>query len=166
MSTSTPAAPVPAASQQPANPQRKAVDDILGLFGNTGATSSPAASTPPTAFSPTAEPSLFDAAPAPVPAAAAPAAPKVPTYNAYDKNGLVIQLAAKPGQPGQVSVLARFQVKGAAPAMGLNFQVAVPRTQQLQMSPMSSPDVYPGKTETQQMRIVAPPGVSTQFGSC
>ena len=35
-----------------------------------------------------------------------------------------------------------------------------PQTQQLQMQPMSRPDVNPGATETQQMRITAPVGVS------
>ena len=63
--------------------------------------------------------------------------------------------------------------------MGLNFQVAVPKvsprvratharltillsvqTQQLQMLPMSQPNVNPGATETQQMRIMTPVGVS------
>jgi hypothetical protein len=36
----------------------------------------------------------------------------------------------------------------------------LPQTQQLQMQPMSRPDVNPGATETQQMRITAPVGVS------
>lgn len=34
------------------------------------------------------------------------------------------------------------------------------QTQQLQMQPMSRPDVSPGTTETQQMRVTAPVGVS------
>ena len=34
------------------------------------------------------------------------------------------------------------------------------QSQQLQMLPMSSPDVNPGATETQQMRVIAPVGVS------
>lgn len=34
------------------------------------------------------------------------------------------------------------------------------QTQQLQMLPMSNPNVSPGATETQQMRVVAPVGVS------
>lgn len=36
------------------------------------------------------------------------------------------------------------------------------QTQQLQMQPMSRPDVNPGATETQQMRITAPTGVSIE----
>jgi hypothetical protein len=34
------------------------------------------------------------------------------------------------------------------------------QTQQLQMLPMSNPDVNPGVVETQQMRVVAPVGAS------
>jgi AP-1 complex subunit gamma-1 len=147
-------------SSTPANPQRKAVDDILGLFDTSATPSKPAVSSASPALSLSAGPSLFDAAspssPAPAPV---PQPPKLPSYTAYDKHGLEIQLTPKAGQPGQVSILARFQVKESTPANGLNFQVAVPRTQQLQMLPMSSPDVLPGKTETQQMRILAPPGV-------
>lgn len=37
------------------------------------------------------------------------------------------------------------------------------QTQQLQMLPMSNSDVQPGATETQQMRVMAPPGVSYCF---
>jgi len=57
-----------------------------------------------------------------------------------------------------VDILARFQVTGSITATGVNFQVAVPKTQQLQMQPMSRPDVNPGATETQQMRVTAPVG--------
>lgn len=34
------------------------------------------------------------------------------------------------------------------------------QSQQLQMLPMSNSDVQPGTTETQQLRVIAPPGVS------
>jgi len=39
------------------------------------------------------------------------------------------------------------------------------QTQQLQMQPMSRPDVNPRATETQQMRITAPVGVSISFAT-
>jgi len=60
-------------------------------------------------------------------------------------------------------ILARFQVAGSTPVMGLNFQAAVPKSQQLQMLPMSNPDIYPGATETQQMRVMAPAGASVRL---
>jgi len=43
-------------------------------------------------------------------------------------------------------------------AAGLSFQVAVPKTQQLQMLAISNPNVNPGSVETQQMQIKAPAG--------
>jgi AP-1 complex subunit gamma-1 len=77
-------------------------------------------------------------------------------------------------------ILARFQVAGNTACTGLNFQAAVPKvtsfiyllflaysvvaqSQQLQMLPMSNPDVNPGAVETQQMRVVAPAGVRVIF---
>jgi len=49
-------------------------------------------------------------------------------------------------------------VTGSNTATNLNFQAAVPKSQQLQMLPMSNPSVSPGSVETQQMRVVAPVG--------
>ncbi|KAI0272787.1 Adaptor protein complex AP-1 gamma subunit [Gloeopeniophorella convolvens] len=136
-------------------PQKSTANDILSLFD------SPAPSTPtPQAATPSAA-SLFDLVSTPSPAAPPPkpAAPKLPSYTAYSKNDLLISLTPQRSttNPGVIDILARFQAKGTA-ATGLNFQVAVPKTQQLQMQPMSRPDVNPGATETQQMRITAPVG--------
>ncbi|KAI0058983.1 gamma-adaptin [Artomyces pyxidatus] len=141
------------AAQPAAAPSKKStIEDILGIFD---ATPAPAPPQPPVT-------SLFDASPAPAPPkpAAPPPQPKLPSYTAYSKNDLTITLTPQPSatRPGVVDVLARFQATGSAPATGLNFQVAVPKTQQLQMLPMSHPDVSPGTPETQQMRITAPPG--------
>ena len=169
----------PAQPSAPTASQKSTVDDILGLFGSTSSTPTPAPAPTPPAASPFA--SSPSAAPPPQ-----PAAPKLQSYIAYDKNELHVTLTPQtsPQRPGVVNVLARFQVKGANMATGLNFQVAVPRvsllsyltcaerrlnfiplmqTQQLQMLPMSQPDIKPGTTETQQMRITAPPGVCTHF---
>lgn len=155
----------PAAPTSPSQPQRTTASDILSLFD------SPA----PTQAASPAVSSLFDLTSAvtptsasvhtPAPAAAAapppkPAAPKLQSYNAYNKNDLVISLTPQRSatQKGVVDILARFQVTGSSIASGINFQVAVPKTQQLQMQPMSRPDVNPGATETQQMRVTAPAG--------
>ncbi|KAF8273156.1 adaptin N terminal region-domain-containing protein [Lactarius quietus] len=149
--------PTPTSASQP---QRTTASDILSLFDSP---------TPTQAASP-ATSSLFDLTspvtptPAPAPAAAAPppkpAAPRLQSYNAYNKNDLVISLTPQRSatQKGVVDILARFQVTGSITATGVNFQVAVPKTQQLQMQPMSRPDVNPGATETQQMRVTAPVG--------
>ncbi|KAF7982596.1 hypothetical protein HWV62_27618 [Athelia sp. TMB] len=138
----------------PAQPPTSAVDDIMSLFGSSApaapAAPSPASNPAPSAFS---LPQTQAAPPQPAPAK------QLTAYPAYDKNELRISLTpqANPQRPGVVNILARFQVAGGTPVTGLNFQAAVPKSQQLQMLPMSSPDINPGATETQQMRVVAPP---------
>ncbi|TRM65306.1 adaptin N terminal region-domain-containing protein [Schizophyllum amplum] len=162
--------PTPAAGASAAKP-RSTVDDILGLFGTSGPvaapTPPPAASSPmPGASSGSAD--LFSLAAqssSPPPAQAAPPKPQLTAYPAYEKNELKITLTPQtnPNKPGIVLILARFQVTGGTPAAGLNFQAAVPKSQQLQMQPMSNSDVAPGATETQQMRIVAPQGSNVRL---
>ncbi|KIY52989.1 Adaptor protein complex AP-1 gamma subunit [Fistulina hepatica ATCC 64428] len=151
--------PVPGTSQPAAATPRTTVDDILGLFGTSGAAPTPTTATRPP---PAAMPSLFDASPqtqaAPTPPQ--PVAPKLTAYSAYDKNNLRISLTPQtsPNKPGIVLIQARFQVTDGDAATGVSFQAAVPKSQQLQMLPMSNPNINPGATETQQMRIVAPVG--------
>ncbi|KAH9932656.1 Adaptor protein complex AP-1 gamma subunit [Amylocystis lapponica] len=157
-SSSTPAAPSPAPSQ------KSTVDDILGLFGST--------STPPVQASPfpastpvQAAPSAFALPQAQAPAVQAPAQPRLTAYPAYDKNELKITLTPQTSaqRPGVVNILARFQVSGNNSVTGLNFQAAVPKSQQLQMLPMSNPDIHPGAVETQQMRVMAPAGANIRL---
>ncbi|KAF8475303.1 Adaptor protein complex AP-1 gamma subunit [Russula ochroleuca] len=142
-------------------PQKTTAADILSLFDSPAPSASPQAAPPPAASS------LFDLSPTVITAAPPPkpATPNLPSYNAYNKNDLVISLTPQRSttQPGVVDILARFQVKGNVTATGLNFQVAVPKTQQLQMQPMSRPDVNPGATETQQMRVTAPVGANIRL---
>jgi AP-1 complex subunit gamma-1 len=116
--TST-ATPMPASK-----PQKSTADDILSLFDSPAPSAPPQTAPPPTS-------SLFDltspVAPAEPPPK--PAAPKLPSYAAYNKNDLVISLTPQRSatQPGVVDILARFQVKGNSAATSLNFQVAVPK---------------------------------------
>ncbi|KAI0251471.1 Adaptor protein complex AP-1 gamma subunit [Lactifluus subvellereus] len=152
--TST-ATPTPASK-----PQKATADDILGLFDSPAPSAPPQGAPPPTS-------SLFDLTSPVAPAAPPPnpAVPKLPSYTAYNKNDLVVSLTPQRSatHPGVVEILARFQVKGNSAATSLNFQVAVPKTQQLQMQPMSRPDVSPGTTETQQMRVTAPVGANVRL---
>ncbi|EUC60879.1 gamma-adaptin (adaptor HA1/AP1 adaptin gamma subunit), putative [Rhizoctonia solani AG-3 Rhs1AP] len=161
-----PAAPAP-------TPQKNSIQDILGLFDSTPVS----AATPPPApaANGTGLGGLFDSVPvaqptppkpatptlAPAPALAPASAPAQnrPTFVAYDKNGLRVILVPQvlPSKPGMVQVQARFEAT-SGPVQGVSFQVAVPRTQQLQMLPMSSADVNPGNVETQVLKILAPPG--------
>ncbi|KJA23596.1 hypothetical protein HYPSUDRAFT_163262 [Hypholoma sublateritium FD-334 SS-4] len=150
-----------AASPPPAAPQRSAVDNIMGLFDN-ASISSPGLPTP----YPTAAPPAAYQAPAPAaPPSAAPPQQKFTAYPAYDKNDLRITLTPQTAatKPGVVMILARFQVSGGVAATGLSFQAAVPKSQQLQMLPMSNPTIAPGAVETQQMRVVAPVGSNVRL---
>ncbi|KAI0792148.1 gamma-adaptin [Abortiporus biennis] len=145
-----------AASPAPAPPSRATtVQDILGLFDSSPSPAVTAASPPPPTT--TASP--------PPAAAAAPAVPHLSGYPAYDKNELKITLTPQtsPQRPGAVIVLARFAVTGSTPVSGLTFQAAVPKSQQLQMLPISNANVLPGAVETQQMRIIAPVGASVRL---
>ncbi|KAF5388661.1 hypothetical protein D9757_004778 [Collybiopsis confluens] len=163
----------------PSKSQKSTIDDIIGLFGNTPSVG-PAAATPPLSFmgGPSSSPAPMSSNPlsafslpqsqSPAPAVpVAPEAPRLASYTAYEKNSLKITLTPQTSaaKPGVVMILARFQVSGGAPATGLTFQAAVPKSQQLQMLPMSNPDVATGAVETQQMRVIAPVGVSSFIAS-
>ncbi|KAJ2934822.1 hypothetical protein H1R20_g2281, partial [Candolleomyces eurysporus] len=152
-----------------AQPQKASMDDILGLFGSTPPAAAPAVPQTPSI------PMSYPATPATaVPAGltqavpvtpATPSAPRLTAYSAYDKNGLKVTLTPQTSaaKPGIVMILARFQASGGSAVSGISFQAAVPKSQQLQMLPMSNPNVNPGATETQQMRVVAPVGSNVRL---
>ena len=164
----TPAASAGSPAPAAAPTQRDIAKDILGLF-DSPATPSPAASPPPAAAPAPSLQSIFGAAAAvpqaasPPPAVAAAAVP--PGYTAYDKNELRITLNPQTSatRPGLVRVIAQFQATGANPVTELSFQAAVPKSQQLQMAPISSPTIRPGSVETQELRVLSPVGVSIPF---
>ncbi|PAV19970.1 Adaptor complex AP-1 gamma subunit [Pyrrhoderma noxium] len=151
--TSASSIPTTSSSTQP---QKSSVNDILGLFGSSTSTPSPA----PASTSVPDSSSLFSPVQSPPPQPVVPAAPKLQSYVVYEENELRISLTPQvsPQRAGVVNILARFQVTGENTASEINFQAAVPKTQQLQMLPMSSNTVSPGATETQQMRVIAPVG--------
>ncbi|KAG8714077.1 clathrin associated protein complex large subunit [Ceratobasidium sp. 394] len=162
----------PAAAAAPTSaPPKNTIQDILGLFDATPAAPAPAPVQSPAMNGANPMAGLFGAAPAaapapapaPVPAAPQPAAPAAapnrPTFVAYENNGLKITLVPHvlAARPGMIQIQARFEAL-AGPVTGVTFQVAVPKTQQLQMLPMSKADVQPGAIETQNLKILAPPG--------
>jgi AP-1 complex subunit gamma-1 len=162
---SSPAAPSPTPGRTPSispQPQKSSVQDILGLFDSSPSPASPAPapSSVTSAFA-TFSPQPQNQAPLrPSPQQQHPPAPRLTSYTAYDKQELKVTLTPQTSaaRPGVVNIMARFQVSGSNAATGLNFQAAVPKSQQLQMLPMSNSDIQPGTTETQQMRVMAPPG--------
>ncbi|KAH9916322.1 adaptin N terminal region-domain-containing protein [Fomitopsis serialis] len=157
-SSSAPTAPSPAQSQ------KSTVQDILGLFDSPAASTSTPVQTqaPPLPVSNGAG-SAFSLPQTQTPPPQLAAQPRLTAYPAYDKNELRIMLTPQVPKPGVVNILARFQMAGNTPATGLNFQAAVPKSQQLQMLPMSNPDVQPGAVETQQMRVIAPVGANVRL---
>ncbi|KAI6101346.1 adaptin N terminal region-domain-containing protein [Pisolithus sp. B1] len=157
--------PTATSSSQPPASHKSAVQDILGLFD------SPKPQTPSSAVpssSPQSAFSLLQTQVQPVtspPPAQPSGAPRLTSYPAYEKNELKITLTPQTSaaRPGVVNIMARFQVTGSNTATGVNFQAAVPKSQQLQMLPMSNSDIRPGATETQQMRVIAPPGANVRL---
>jgi len=153
-------------SSPPMQTQRSKVDDILNLFGPSSSLPSAPTTAQPSVVSPSYTSSLFTPTQAqspPTPAVVSQ--PQLTSYTAYDKNDVKITLTPQTSaaRPGVVMILARFQVSGGVPATSLSFQAAVPKSQQLQMLPMSNPVVNPGAVETQQMRVVAPAGSNVRL---
>lgn len=92
---------------------------------------------------------------APPPAAAAK------NYTCYSNNGLLISMTPNLANGlSNVDITSKFTNSGSSPIIGLNFQVAVPKSLKLQMLPPSNTTVAPGLTETQTMKIENPTKVS------
>ncbi|KAI5984304.1 adaptin N terminal region-domain-containing protein [Pisolithus albus] len=120
--------PTATSSPQPPASHKAAVQDILGLFD------SPKPQMPSSPVQSVASPP-----------AQSFGAPRLTSYLAYEKNDLKITLTPQTSaaRPGVVNIMARFQVMGSNTASGVNFQAAVPKSQQLQMLPMSNSDIRP-----------------------
>ncbi|KAM5533832.1 hypothetical protein V8D89_012495 [Ganoderma adspersum] len=156
--------PTSTGSPAPAAPQRNVAQDILGLFDSPAAPS-PAPSPPQQAAPAQSMQSIFGAT-AVVPQAASPPPAAAPSgYTAYDKNEVRITLTPQTSatRPGLVRIIANFQATGANIVSELNFQAAVPKSQQLQMAPISSPIIQPGSTETQELRVLTPVGAAIRL---
>ena len=121
---------VPAPAQS--RPSQAASMDLLGGLGG-------AASPPPTS----------------PPAASGP--PALPVYN---KNDLQITFQLR-RDANAVQLLARFRNHGSFGSISsVNLQAAVPKSQKLQLQPISTSDLDGGQEATQQMRVTAVNGVS------
>ncbi|KAJ1813521.1 clathrin associated protein complex large subunit [Coemansia sp. RSA 2598] len=143
--------------------KQSVVSDLLNLMDDAPASQSPAAATSP-------------AASAASPAAAAPDAladllsastlsPTVSSetgfnqeYEVYNSNGMRITLnpSKRPKLPNVVEILATFYNEGDAAISDLNFLVAVPKSQKLQISPPSGQTIPCGMSATQLVRVANP----------
>ncbi|KAJ9065218.1 clathrin associated protein complex large subunit [Entomophthora muscae] len=85
-------------------------------------------------------------------------APTTSKYTAYEKHGLLVDLdpRADASNPNIVNINATFTNKGTAPISNLSFQVAVPKSQRIQILPPSSTDVLVGTPATQVFRVANP----------
>lgn len=142
-SSSTPSSNTPAPAPQPA---RSANQNIMDLFGS----SSPSPSTPPAA-----------------PAATASAAPSglgIEPIEAYNKAPvrLTFQPTSKDGN-GTVVIQAKFVNNGGPQVTGLNLQVAVPKTQRLQLQSLSSTSLSAGETASQVLKVSGTPGTNVRL---
>lgn len=144
----------PAASSAPA---RNNVDSIMDLFGTNGSSTSAAAAPAPAAQQ-SASADLLGGfgggSQAPTPAAPTPQA-----YPVFDKSGLRIAFQIR-RDANTVQVLARFGNTGSAPLASVSLLAAVPKSQKLQLQPISQAELGPGQEATQQMRVQSVSGVS------
>lgn len=147
----TPASPSPPAQQ------KSNISSIMDLFGNPP----PTASARPPAVGPASSDmgsllgdlgDLGGMSSAPQPQPQIPAGPRpIPVYN---KNGLDISIQLQRNAEGLVNVLAKFRNAGfSGPITGVNLQAAVPKSQKLQLQPISSAILEVGGEATQAMRV-------------
>ncbi|KAK9479998.1 adaptin N terminal region-domain-containing protein [Lipomyces japonicus] len=117
----------------PAEVTNKGVNDIVGLLGAT-----PSASSAPSNIS------------------------SGPTYTAYEQNGLKLTLSPiRDGSTpeGVVNIVAKFtNTNHSGTVSAINFQVAVPKTQKVELRPISSANLEPGQEAVQAVRVTAAKG--------
>jgi AP-1 complex subunit gamma-1 len=133
------------------------VANIMDLF-NSGTSSSPAPAQsrpPPQAASMDLLGGMSSAQPS------APSAPSGPTaHPVYNKNDLQIAFQMK-RDANAIQLLARFRNTGSLSQLSaVNLQAAVPKSQKLQLQPISTTELDAGQEATQQMRVTSVNGVS------
>ncbi|KAK2812644.1 hypothetical protein FQN50_001290 [Emmonsiellopsis sp. PD_5] len=146
--TSTPG-PAQAAPSKPSN-----VHDIMDLFGSSSG--SPAPQAPPAS---TSMGLLGDLSSAPVQTPSPSSAP--PPHTVFEKNDLLLTLQIQRSSAG-AQILARFRNTSTFDSFsGVGLQVAVPKTQKLQLNAINKADLDGGEEGTQGMRVAAVSGPLT-----
>jgi AP-1 complex subunit gamma-1 len=152
---SSASSPPPPQTSSPA-PQSN-VANIMDLF-NSGPSSSPAPTQsrpPPQAASMDLLGGMGSAQPSASSASSGPAAHPV-----YNKNDLQIAFQMK-RDANAIQLLARFRNTGSLSQLSaVNLQAAVPKSQKLQLQPISTTELEGGQEATQQMRVTSVNGVS------
>jgi AP-1 complex subunit gamma-1 len=133
------------------------VANIMDLF-NSGPSSSPAPTQsrpPPQAASMDLLGGTSSAQPS---ASSAPSGPAA--HPVYNKNDLQIAFQMK-RDANAIQLLARFRNTGSLSQLSaVNLQAAVPKSQKLQLQPISTTELEGGQEATQQMRVTSVNGVS------
>lgn len=137
-------------SPQPAAQGRSGADDIMAMFGG-GAPAPQQSSTPS---------QDFFSAPAPQQSTPQPSS----THPCYSKNNLEITLQVQRNSEGVIAVNARFINTGGETLGNVGLQAAVPKTQKLTLSGISSANLDAGQQATQGMRVMGVKGVSLRKG--
>lgn len=131
------------------------VANIMDLF-NSGPSSSPAQSRPAQGGSMDLLGGMPSSSQSSAPSAASGPIP----HPVYNKNDLQIAFQMK-RDANAVQLLARFRNTGNLSQLSsVNLQAAVPKSQKLQLQPISATDLDAGQEATQQMRVTSVNGVS------
>lgn len=146
---------------QTTSPPPNQHSNIMDLFNS----SAPASTSSP---APSASQDLFGgmggmngmSSPPPQSLSSPPPQQAMPGQEAYSKNGLQISLQTR-RDANSVQILARFKNSSSMSNLsGVVLQAAVPKTQKLQLQAISSSDLGPSATATQQMKVSSVSGVS------
>ncbi|KAF2261698.1 AP-1 complex subunit gamma-1 [Lojkania enalia] len=148
-------APTVASPPQPTSPQPTNVSSIMDLFNNPSPV--PTQAQPPPAQS--ASMDLFSGVSTPAPPSSTPSvASGPPAHTAYNKNDLAITFQLR-RDANAVQLLARFKNTSSFTRLdNVNLQAAVPKSQKLQLQPISSSELDAGQEATQQMRVTTMSG--------
>lgn len=146
---------------------QSSVANIMDLF-NSGPSSSPAPAQsrpPPQATSNDLLGGLGGMSSPPAQTSTPPVASGPPAHPVYNKNDLVITFQLK-RDANAVQLLARFRNTGGSGQLSaVNLQAAVPKSQKLQLQPISASELGAGQDATQQMRVTSVNGVSSHLSS-
>lgn len=133
-------------------PKKSAKQNILDLFAST--TSSSPATTPAAQPSSQSLDGLFGVA----------SAADSDAIEAYNANSLKLTFAATNDGPGAVTIQANFVNQSVSSSISnLVLQVAVPKTQKLQLQGLSSSTLSPGASATQLMKVTGAAGTNVRL---
>ncbi|ODH53402.1 hypothetical protein GX48_00232 [Paracoccidioides brasiliensis] len=131
---------------QPAPAQSSNISAIMDLFGSNGTSPAPQAPQPSSSIG------LLGSLETP-PAQTPPPSSAPPAQTVFEKNDLLLALQIQRSSAG-AQILARFRNTSAFDRFsGVGLQVAVPKTQKLQLNAINKSDLEGGEEGTQGMRV-------------